>query len=194
MSLVENSSTAALLSIMTMGIVACKSGSDVPVKTSPASSVAPQGVEPTKQATLRADWKEARASVPEVVRANLPQHGIYAAGGGLTSGSWRITVDYKTGTMVWGRNKAQNSKSFEPMPESGSKVLGEETLSVLHIHERAYTSEGLDSPRNPNADYSDYVVIADGDKVFTRDHYGPARGEAATRLLRTLRAAAGFEL
>jgi hypothetical protein len=50
-----------------------------------------------------------RSKLPANVAPLVPQHGIYAAGGGLTSAPWLIVVDDDANTMFAGASKQANT-------------------------------------------------------------------------------------
>src|ERR1700733_5614880 len=53
-----------------------------------------------------------RAQLPKVIQPLLPKHGIYAAGGGLTSSAWRVVVDADAASVRAGTSAKPSAPSY----------------------------------------------------------------------------------
>jgi len=65
----------------------------------------------------------ARSKLPANVVPLVPQHGIYAAGGGLTSTPWRVVVDDDANTLFAGASKTANAPSFGKLEKEQTQPL-----------------------------------------------------------------------
>jgi len=131
-----------------------------------------------------------RSRVPAKVRPLLPKRGVYAAGGGLMSSSWRAVLDLETGVLKLSENASQNSKSFGLMSVTTTVMLSAETSKeVVGLANKVWKGKhGL--PNHPNADYGELIVLADDKDCFVLDGYGPFGAGAAKALIDRLRALA----
>jgi len=134
-----------------------------------------------------------RSKLPEKVAPLVPRHGIYAAGGGLTSAPWRVVVDDDADTIYAGSSKQQNASSLGKLDSEQTKPLtprNEELLGKLASD--AWTEAPPATPPEPTADYDEILIIADGDDCFYLEGFGPIRRPAAAHLIEMLRAAGGL--
>lgn len=114
-----------------------------------------------------------REKLPAAIRPLLPTRGIYAAGGGLTSSSWRIIVDIDKGELVVGENPKVNSKSFGPMPRDHRVTLPRAlVMELVGLADAAWRHRRA-LPPHPIADYDELLVLVDGDDAFKAQGYGP---------------------
>ena len=147
---------------------------------------------PPKEAPVTFDTSprrdRARAKLPKVIQPLVPKRGIYAAGGGLTSSSWRIGVNIDTNELIAGENPQVNSKSFEVMPRTYRVTLPRKVvIELVGLADKAWrhTSE---PPDHPIADYDELLVVGDGEEVFKEQGYGPLQDGPAKTLLERLHA------
>jgi len=59
------------------------------------------------------------------VLALVPNHGIYAAGGGLTSSAWRVVVDYDAKTIASGTTAQHGAPSYGKLDHEATKQLAD---------------------------------------------------------------------
>lgn len=129
-----------------------------------------------------------RGEVHQRYRGQLPTRGVLAAGGGLVSHSWRVTVDLELGLLV------AHSATRPGVPAYGE--LGETTkrkLSLEHL-ERIKTLWGqlLDPSRHPEpqttvtADSTQLLIACDETDAFELAPPGPITQGSAGRLLKLL--------
>lgn len=135
-----------------------------------------------------------RGNLPAAVVPLLPRRGIYGAGGGLTSGSWRVVVDLDRNTVEGGENPAGNSSSLGPMPKpvSGELSKGDEKR-LVELANQAWRAPRA-PPTDPTADYDEICIVIDGDDAYYLQGFGPIREPVAAKLLLELRAVAGLGL
>jgi len=126
-----------------------------------------------------------RATLPVALRPQLPRRGIYAAGGGITSSSWRIVVDLATGELSSGENRATHSASTGDMPDLQRVRLPAEVLTEL-VARADKTWRTAPAPALNVADYSEVLVVADGEEVFLLEGFGPIQGQEGQSLIRRL--------
>ncbi len=124
-----------------------------------------------------------REKLPKVVQPLLPERGIYAAGGGLTSAPWRIRLtlagELRAGT-------AKSGASFADMQESTKKIDEATLRGVLEVADRAWR-ERREPNLHPTADYDEILIFVDGNDAWLVEGYGPLRGGAAEELVARLR-------
>jgi hypothetical protein len=132
-----------------------------------------------------------RADLPEAIRPLLPERGIYAAGGGLTSSGWRIALSID-GSLEGGRAKGANKPSFGEMDDKVSKKIGGRDLAAVFALADEVWREKREPNLSPTADYDEIIAIVDGDEAFFLQGYGPIRGGSAADLIERLRALAGI--
>lgn len=129
-----------------------------------------------------------RDTLPAAVRPHLPQRGIYAAGGGIVSSSWRIVVDLQTGILVAGENPEPNSRSFGTMPHLLRVYLPASVLKELVALADALWRVPRSRSEHPTADYDELIVLADGGDGFKLQGFGPIRSAPGKALIDRLRA------
>jgi len=148
---------------------------------------------PAKPATPAARAVTPRSKLPEKVAPLVPRHGIYAAGGGLTSAPWRVVVDDDANTIYGGSSRQQNASSLGKLETEQTKPLTPRNKELLgKLAADAWTEPAPATPPEPTADYDEIVIVADGDDCFYLEGYGPIRRPAAAKLIEMLRAAAGL--
>jgi hypothetical protein len=112
---------------------------------------------------------------------------IYAAGGGLTSTPWRITLSL-WGTMRAGESDQRGGPSYAAMPREWTTAVLNPTLSELvAIADGIWREAPPRSPPNPTTSYGEVLAMRDGGETFLRDGYGPFRSGAAQTLIARLR-------
>jgi hypothetical protein len=133
-----------------------------------------------------------RDKIPQAIQPLLPQHGIYAAGGGLVSSAWRVVLDRDAKTIYAGTSQGANAPSFGKMDKESTKPLS--PRNDAHFVELAETAwrEPPGRPMNATADYDEILIIADGDDLFFLEGFGPIHDPGAAKLIEELRAAAGL--
>jgi hypothetical protein len=130
-----------------------------------------------------------RTKLPAAIVPLVPQHGIYAAGGGLMSAPWRVVVDTDANTIFAGSSQSANSPSFGKLEHENTKPLTPPNKQhLMQLANDAWT-EAPDRPRDPTADYDEIVVVADGDDTFFLQGYGPIHRPLAMKLIEEVRAA-----
>lgn len=137
-----------------------------------------------------------RSKLPEHVAPLVPRHGIYAAGGGLTSAPWRVVVDDDANTIYAGSSKQQNASSLGKLDSEQTKPLTPRNKELLgKLANDAWTEPPPAKPGETTADYDELVIVADGDDCFYLDGYGPITAASrphAAHLIEMLRAAGGL--
>jgi hypothetical protein len=128
-----------------------------------------------------------RDRLPKVVQPLLPERGIYAAGGGLTSSPWRIRVTL-AGELRAG--SAQSGGSFAEMQETTRKLDETEVRALVELADRAWR-EKREPNLHPTADYDEIVIFVDGNEAWLVEGFGPLRGGAAEELVARLRKLSG---
>ena len=116
-----------------------------------------------------------RAKLPANLIPLVPQHGIYAAGGGLTSTPWRVVVD----------DDRLEKESTQPLSPHNKDYLGK-------LADDAWREPAPTTPPEPIADSDEVVITCDGDDCFFLEGYGPIKRPAAAKLIEMLRAAGGL--
>ena len=134
-----------------------------------------------------------RAKLPANIIPLVPQHGIYAAGGGLTSAPWRVVVDDDAMTLFSGSSKTANTPSFGKLEKENTQALSPHNKDYLgKLAEDAWREAAPTTPPEPTADYDEVVITCDGDDCFFLEGYGPIKRPAAAKLIEMLRAAGGL--
>jgi len=135
----------------------------------------------------------ARAKLPANLIPLVPQHGIYVAGGGLTSAPWRVVVDDDANTLFAGSSKTANTPSFGKLEKESTQPLSPHNKDYLgKLADDAWREPAPATPPEPTADYDEIVIVADGDDCFFLEGYGPIKRPAAAKLIEMLRAAGGL--
>jgi len=135
----------------------------------------------------------ARAELPEKVAPLVPRHGIYAAGGGLTSAPWRVVVDDDANTIYGGASKQQGGSTLGKLDTEQTKPLTPRNKELLgKLATDAWSEPAPGKPADPTADYDEILIVADGDDCFFLEGFGPIRRPAAAHLIEMLRAASGL--
>jgi hypothetical protein len=129
---------------------------------------------------------EARASLPKALQPLVPAHGIYAAGGGLTSGAWRVVVTLD-GDLRAGSDTKHGASSIMLADTKHAKLDAAAVADLVTLADRAWREERK-ANLHPTADYDELLIVADGDDVFELEGYGPIRGGAAEELVGRLHA------
>jgi hypothetical protein len=157
---------------------------------SAAPVAAPPAGPPPPAATFakRKRHAQRREVVPDDVLALLPWQGIYAAGGGLSSPSWRVVVTLQ-GDLRAGSNSRPGSSSTALVDKKRTKIGGEVLAQLVALADAAWRERPA-RPAPPSADYGEILVVADGADVFLLDPKGPITAGPAAQLLARLKAAA----
>ena len=135
----------------------------------------------------------ARSKLPANVVPLVPQHGIYAAGGGLTSAPWRVVVDDDANTLFAGSSKTQNAPSFGKLDKEQAQPLSPRNKDYFaKLADDAWREPAPSTPPEPTADYDEILIACDGDDCFFLVVYGPIKRPAAAKLIEMLRAAGGL--
>jgi hypothetical protein len=135
----------------------------------------------------------AREKLPERVAPLVPQHGIYAAGGGLTSAPWRVVVDDDANTIYGGASAQAGGSSLGKLDREQTKPLTPRNKELLgKLANDAWSEPAPATPTDPTADYDEILIVADGDDCFFLEGFGPIRRPAAAHLIEMLRAAGGL--
>jgi IPT/TIG domain len=131
-----------------------------------------------------------RAQLPKVIQPLLPKHGIYAAGGGLTSTPWRVVVDADAAIVRAGTSAKSNAPSYGPLDKQASVPIARADLaSLIALGEAAWREPPPTTPPSPTADYDEILIVVDGDDAFYLDGFGPIRRDAAAAVIKAVRAA-----
>lgn len=134
-----------------------------------------------------------RPTVPKVILPKLPKRGIYAAGGGSVSSSWRIVLDLDRQDLWVGANPKANSKSFGVMPKHAVRRLSCADLqSLLTPADKAWRERPM-IPSNSTVDYGEILILVDGPVVRVIQGYGPIRAVHAKALIDALRKVAEID-
>ena len=134
-----------------------------------------------------------RSKLPQRLAPQIPTRGIYAAGGGLVSSAWRVSLDLDARTLSWGQSRGSGSSSIGPMDKEATVPVDEATLhKLVTLAEAAWQEPAPSEVSEPTVDYSELLVVSDGEEVFYHDGYGPIRRPGAAALLKRLRALAGM--
>ena len=124
-----------------------------------------------------------RDKLPKVLQPLLPERGIYAAGGGLTSAPWRIRLTL-AGELSAGT--AKSGASFAEMAETAKRLDEPTVRGVLELADRAWRDTREPNP-HPTADYDEILIFVDGEDAWLVEGYGPLLGGAAEELVARLR-------
>jgi hypothetical protein len=135
----------------------------------------------------------AREKLPDKVAPLVPQHGIYAAGGGLTSAPWRVVVDDDAMTIYGGASAQTGGSTLGKLDHEQTKPLTPRNKDFLgKLASDAWTEPAPAAPSDPTADYDEILIVCDGNDCFFLEGFGPIRRPAAAHLIEMLRAAAGL--
>jgi hypothetical protein len=135
----------------------------------------------------------ARNKLPANVAPLVPQHGIYAAGGGLTSAPWRVVVDDDANTLFAGASKQSNAPSFGKLEKEQTQPLSPRNKDYFaKMADDAWREPAPAAPAEPTADYDEILIVCDGPDCFFLEGYGPIKRPAAAKLIEMLRAAGGL--
>jgi hypothetical protein len=130
-----------------------------------------------------------RAQLPKAIQPLLPKHGIYAAGGGLTSSAWRVVVDADAASVRAGTSAKSNAPSTGALDTQASFTVPRGDLaSLMALAETAWREPAPTAPPSPTADYDEVLIVVDGDDAFYLDGYGPIRRDAAAAVIKAVRA------
>jgi hypothetical protein len=161
--------------VVVMMLVACDAGAPAP----------PVPTTPTKTRTVTP-----RSKLPPAIQPLVPQHGIYAAGGGLMSAPWRVVVDTDANTIFAGSSQTPNSPSFGKLEHEDTKPLtAPNKQHLMQLANDAWSEVPPNEHPDPTGDYDELIVVADGDNTFYLEGYGPIHRPRAMKLIEELRAA-----
>ncbi len=173
-------------------LAACRSGPE------PAIPAADDSIERTQPPSPRPDAmsfssdprpEQDRSIVPRALAPQLPRRGVYAAGGGIVSSAWRVSIDLETATASFGHSAAAGASSIGKMERQWSAELDAPALrALIEAADAAWREPPPDGPPSPTADYSELLVLCDGDAIHYHDGYGPIRRPRAATLVERLRA------
>ncbi len=134
-----------------------------------------------------------RAELPTTLAPLLPEHGVYAAGGGVVSPAWRVVVDTDANTIFAGTADQPATPSFGPLAKARTEALSARNKGLLmDLANDAWSEPPPASPPDPVADYDEVLIVLDGDETFYLEGYGPIRRPLAAKAIVELRAAAGL--
>jgi hypothetical protein len=134
-----------------------------------------------------------REKLPVKLAPLVPQHGIYAAGGGLTSAPWRVVVDDDANTIYGGSSQQQGGSTLGKLDREQTKPLTPRNKDLLgKLASDAWTEPAPGKGADPIADYDEILIVADGNDCFFLEGFGPIRRPAAAHLIEMLRAASGL--
>jgi hypothetical protein len=109
----------------------------------------------------------------------LPARGVYAAGGGLTSQPWRVTVDYDAQTLVAGQGAPDGAAPTAPLHTTWHRDLTPaEVAGLTALTEHAWRTLP-EINQHPTADYDEVIAVVDGDAALWVEGFGPLTGPAA---------------
>ena len=173
-------------------LAACRSGPDPAIPAADDSIERTQPPRPRPNAmSFSSDPRPERDRriVPQALAPQLPRRGIYAAGGGIVSSAWRGSIDLETANASFGQSTASGASSIGTMERQWSTQLDAQQLQTLvEAADAAWREPPPDGPPNPTADYSELLVLCDGDAIHYHDGYGPIRRPRAAELIERLRA------
>jgi len=129
-----------------------------------------------------------RSDLPRKIQSLVPKHGIYAAGGGLTSAAWRIIIDADAGTIYQGTAAKPNAPSYGPMDKETTTLLADaDKQRLVQLAASARGEKASAAPPTPNADYDEILAVLDGDTAFFENGYGPIQQPIAAQLIADLK-------
>lgn len=117
---------------------------------------------------------QGRDAISDAVAPQVPQRGIYAAGGGMTSSAWRVIINLDDASIEHADSEADGSSSVGEMDENQQWALEPAELSALIALADAAWREDQPPVEDPTADYGELVILADGDAVRVIQPFGPA--------------------
>lgn len=134
-----------------------------------------------------------RAKLPRALQTVVPQHGVYAAGGGLMSAPWRVVVDTDANTIYGGSGKQAGESSLDKLEHERTQPLTPRNRDhLMALANDAWSEPAPVSRLEPIADYDEILIVADGENCFYLDGYGPIRRPLAAKAIEELRAAAAL--
>ena len=156
---------------------------------SSTTTVPPQPSKPTAHRRVTR-----RAELPAALQPVVPAHGLYAAGGGLTSAPWRVVVDTDASTIYGGAsvNKTGASSIGAQDKEATRPLAAADKARLVALGNDAWVEPPPSQPAQPIADYDEILIVADGDDTFYLEGFGPIRQPIAAKTIAALRSAAGL--
>jgi hypothetical protein len=134
-----------------------------------------------------------RSKLPRALQAVVPQHGVYAAGGGLMSSPWRVVVDTDANTIYGGSGKQAGESSLDKLEHERTQPLTPRNRDrLVALANDAWTEPVPATRPDPIADYDEILIVADGESCFYLDGYGPIKRPLAAKTIEEMRAAAGL--
>jgi hypothetical protein len=134
-----------------------------------------------------------REKLPANVAPLVPQRGIYAAGGGLTSAPWRVVIDDDANTVFAGASTQANAPSFGKLEKEQTQPLSPRNKDYFaKLADDAWREPAPTAPADPTADYDELLIVCDAGDCFFLEGYGPIRRPKAAKLIEMLRAAGGL--
>jgi hypothetical protein len=131
-----------------------------------------------------------RAQLPKLIQPLLPKHGIYAAGGGLTSSAWRVVVDADAASVRAGTSAKPNAPSYGALDKQASLPIARaDVAGLMALGEAAWREPPPSTPPSPTADYDEILIVVDGDDAFYLEGYGPIRRDAGAAVIKAVRVA-----
>ena len=133
-----------------------------------------------------------RAALPAEIQTLLPSRGVYLAGGGEKSPVFRVVVDTDAKTIVTG-SAPPGSMLHGPMTDERTRELTPPNEQHLMKLCADAWSEPLPAAAEERVvGYDEFLVIADGDRVFFLQGRGPIKRPRAVKAIEALRAAAAL--
>ena len=155
-----------------------------------SSDAPPPPQPPSKSATPDSTPRD---KLPRALQTAVPQHGIYAAGGGLMSSPWRVVVDTDANTIFGGSGKQAGESSLDRLEHERTQPLTPRNRDhLMALANDAWSEQPTSTNPAPQADYDEILIVADGERCFYLDGYGPIKRPLAAKVIEELRAAAAL--
>ena len=133
-----------------------------------------------------------RSHLPAEILRLLPQHGVYLAGGGDKSPVFRVIVDTDKKTIYTGSAPAGSALHGAMSEERTRELTPPNEQHLMTLCAEAWGEPAPAEGPDPVAGYDEFLVVADGDKVFLLRGHGPIKRPRAVKAIEALRAAAAL--
>ena len=134
----------------------------------------------------------ARSQVPPEIQKLLPKRGVYLAGGGDKSPVFRVVVDTDAKTIYTGSAPAASPLHGAMAEERTRELTPRNEQHLMKLCADALAEPAPKEGPDPVVGYDEFLVIADGDKVFFLRGHGPIKRQRAIKAIEALRAAAAL--
>jgi hypothetical protein len=134
----------------------------------------------------------ARRELPAEIQPLVPQRGVYLAGGGERSAVFRVVVDTDAKTIYSGTGPAASPLHGTLADGRTRELTPRNEEHLMRLCGDAWSEGAPAHAAEPVEGYDEFLIIADGDRLFFLQGHGPIKQPKALKAIEALRAAAAL--